>query len=145
MGAQWRNAGNGHKKICRRAFPQGLQLGGADQEFRDQSRARHAIAYHFFNEDGTRYGIYQGVRETYSGPMSLAVDNMVWNITKDKITERMTVSPDQAWSVPGPKPSPSPVTGVAGPLNEAMKDGKGDVSDAQDAMINSFKQEHDLK
>ena len=108
-------------------------------------RARHAIAYHFFNEHGTRYGIYQGVRETYSGPMSLAVDNMVWNITKDKITERMTVSPDQAWSVPGPKPSPSPVTGVAGPLNEAMKDGKGDVSDAQDAMVNSFQQEHDFK
>jgi hypothetical protein len=26
---------------------------------------------------------------------------MVWNITKDKITERMVVSPDEAWWVPG--------------------------------------------
>jgi ribonuclease Z len=108
-------------------------------------KPRHAIAYHFFNEEDTRYGIYQGVRETYSGPMSLAVDNMVWNITKDKITERMAVSPDQAWSVPGPKKPPSPVAGIADPLSEAMKDGKWDVSDAQDNMINSFKQEYDLK
>ena len=34
---------------------------------------------------------------TGDGPLSLAVDNMVWNITKDEVTERMAVSPDQAW------------------------------------------------
>jgi ribonuclease BN (tRNA processing enzyme) len=31
---------------------------------------KHAIAYHFFNEEGTRYGIYDGIRETYDGPLS---------------------------------------------------------------------------
>ncbi len=31
----------------------------------------------------------------------MATDMMVWNITKDKITERMAVSPEVAWSVPG--------------------------------------------
>jgi ribonuclease Z len=25
---------------------------------------RHAIAYHFFNEEATRYGVYEGIRET---------------------------------------------------------------------------------
>jgi hypothetical protein len=39
----------------------------------------------------------------------------------------------------------SPVAGIADPLSEAMKDGKWDVSDAQDNMINSFTQEYDLK
>lgn len=63
---------------------------------------RHAIAYHFFNEEGTRYGILQGIRETYSGPLSMADDMMVWNVTKDEIKERMAVSPDNAWDVEGP-------------------------------------------
>ena len=110
-------------------------------------KPRHAIGYHFFNEEGTRYGIYDGVRETYSGPLSLAADNMVWNITRDKITERMTVSPDQAWSVAGPTKPPAPVAGIPDPLSDKMKAGKWNpqASDAQDAMIKAFKKEHDLK
>jgi ribonuclease Z len=108
-------------------------------------KPRHAIGYHFFNEEGTRYGILAGVRETYDGPLSLATDNMVWNITKQEITERMTVSPDQAWAVPGPKRPPSPVRGIPDPLSDAMKAGKWDVEDAQGEMIREFKQEHGLK
>jgi ribonuclease Z len=62
---------------------------------------RHAIAYHFFNEEGIRYGMYDGIRETFDGPLSLDADMMVWNVTKEKITERMAVSPDEAWDMPG--------------------------------------------
>ena len=110
-------------------------------------KPRHAIGYHFFNEEGTRYGIYDGVRETYSGPLSLAADNMVWNITKDKITERMTISPDQAWAVAGPTPPPAPIGGVPDPLSDKMKAGKWDpqAADAQDNMIKAFKKEHNIK
>jgi ribonuclease Z len=110
-------------------------------------KPRHAIGYHFFNEEGTRYGIYDGVRETYSGPLSLAADNMVWNITRDKITERMTVSPDQAWSVAGPTKPPAPIAGIPDPLSDKMKAGKWNpqATDAQDAMIKAFKKEHDMK
>jgi hypothetical protein len=39
--------------------------------------------------------------QTHDGPLSLAVDNVVWNITKEKITERMIVTPDQAWAING--------------------------------------------
>ena len=105
-------------------------------------KPRHAIGYHFFNEEGTRYGIYDGVRQTYSGPLSLASDNMVWNITKDKITERMTVSPDQAWSVAGPtKPPAPPTSGVADPLSDKMKAGRWNpqASDAQKELVDTFK------
>jgi len=62
---------------------------------------QHAIAYHFFNEGGTRYGIYDGIRETYDGPLSMADDMMVWNLTREGVTERMAVSSDEAWDVPG--------------------------------------------
>ena len=64
-------------------------------------KPRRAVAFHFFNEEGTRYAIYDAIRSTYDGPLSMATDNMVWNITKDAIRERMAVSPDEAWSVPG--------------------------------------------
>jgi ribonuclease Z len=111
-------------------------------------KPRHAIGYHFFNEEGTRYGIYDGVRKTYSGPLSLATDNMVWNITKDKIVERMAVSPDQAWSVAGPTPPPAPPKkGVPDPLSDAMKAGKWnpEAEEAQRDLVDAFKKEHDMK
>jgi len=108
-------------------------------------KPRQAIGYHFFNEEATRFGIYDGVRQTYSGPLSLAADNMVWNITKDKIVERMTVSPDQAWAVPGPKNPPSPVKGTPDPVSDFIKAGSWDVSDAQGGMIKKFKKEYQLK
>jgi ribonuclease Z len=111
-------------------------------------KPRQAIGYHFFNEEGTRYGIYDGVRQTYKGPLSLAKDNMVWNITKNKIVERMAVSPDQAWSVAGPTPPPAPPTsGVADPLSDAMKAGKWNpqAEDAQRDLVDAFKKEHNMK
>ena len=111
-------------------------------------KPRHAIGYHFFNEEGTRYGIYDGVRSTYTGPLSLASDNMVWNITKDKITERMTISPDQAWSVAGPTAPPKPPTsGVADPLSDKMKAGRWNpqASDAQKELVDTFKKKHNMK
>ena len=106
---------------------------------------RLAIGYHFFNEEATRFGIYNGVRQTYDGPLTLAADNMVWNVTKDNILQRMTVSPDQAWAVPGPKRPPSPETGIPDPMSDAIKAGAWDVKDAQGAMIEAFKKEHELK
>ena len=108
-------------------------------------KPRLAVAYHFFNEEATRFGVYDGVRETYSGPLSLAVDNMVWNITKDEIVERMTVSPDQAWAVPGPNRPPSPEKGIPDPLTAFIKAGAWDVEDAQGEMIKAFKKETGLK
>ena len=110
-------------------------------------KPRHAIGYHFFNDENTRYGIYDGVRETYDGPLSLATDNMIWNITKGGIKERMTVSPDAAWSVAGPtKPPKPPAKGtVPDPITDYIKAGRWDVDDAQGPMIKEFKKDHNMK
>jgi len=111
-------------------------------------KPRHAVGYHFFNEEGTRYGIYDGVRSTYDGPLSLATDNMVWNITKDKIVERMAVSPEAAWSVPvstPPPPPPAPGT-VPDPMTDWIKAGRWEPANkAQGNLVNTFKKEHGMK
>lgn len=53
-------------------------------------KPRMAVAYHFFNDFDTRSDIERRIRTTYDGPLSLATDYMVWNVTKDKIRVRMT-------------------------------------------------------
>ena len=101
-------------------------------------KPRHAVAYHFFNEEGTRYGIYEGIRETYDGPLSMATDLMVWNITKDKITERMAVATHEAWSVPGDAVQPPPEKGRPAVMTEAIASGRLDITEVDKKMVEDF-------
>ena len=107
---------------------------------------RHAVAFHFFNEEGTRYGIYEGIRETYDGPLSMATDMMVWNVTKDKIIERMAVATDDAWSVPGTARQGSPEKGRPNPMSNAINSGRWRPGfEAQDRMLDAFMEENQLE
>lgn len=105
-------------------------------------KPRHAIGYHFFNEENTRYSIYDKVRETYSGPLSLATDRMVWNITKDKITERMAVVTEEAWAVMGIRKPPKREGEKVSEFTQFILDGKWDVSDVQGKMIQDYADEY---
>jgi ribonuclease Z len=104
-----------------------------------------AIAYHFFNEAGTHDIMLEAIRETYDGPLSLAEDMLVWNITKDGITERTAVSPEDAWGVKGPNPPPDPDRTVPDQLSEEMLAGRWDVSEVMAEMIQEFKAKHGLQ
>ncbi len=73
-------------------------------------KPKHGVAYHFFNEEATRYNLYEAIRETYDGPLSMAADNMVWNVTPEGVKERMAVITEEAWSVAGPTPQGPPET-----------------------------------
>ena len=107
---------------------------------------RHAVAFHFFNDEGTRYGIYEGIRETYDGPLSMATDMMVWNITKDKIVERMAVSTDDAWSVPGTAKQPPPEKGQPNPTSEFIDQGRWvEGFQAQDEMLDLYMKKYNLE
>jgi ribonuclease Z len=111
-------------------------------------KPRHAVGYHFFNEQSTHDDILRGVLQTYTGPLSLAVDNMVWNITKDEITERMVVSPDQAWAVNGPNRPPAPPARgtVPDPISDFIKAGRWKpAEEAQAPMVDQFKKENGLR
>jgi ribonuclease Z len=88
------------------------------------------------------------VLQTYAGPLSLAVDNMVWNITKEKITERMIVSPSQAWAVSGPNkpPKPSAKGSVPDPISDFIKAGRWQPAEqAQAQMVEKFKKKYGLQ
>jgi ribonuclease Z len=67
---------------------------------------RMAVAYHFFNDFDTRERIGLGIRSTYDGPLTMANDYMVWNITEDEIRVREIHFNPDVW--PPPKAYPSP-------------------------------------
>jgi ribonuclease Z len=58
---------------------------------------RHAAIYHFFNDFDTAFEIERDVRRAYQGPLSLAQDLMVFNVTPRDITVRLAVTPDHVW------------------------------------------------
>jgi ribonuclease Z len=109
-------------------------------------KPRHAVAFHFFNDEGTRYGIYDGIRSTYDGPLSMATDMMVWNITRDKITERMAESTDSAWSVPGTAKQPPPEKGQPNPSSKYIEKGRWLPGfKAQDPMLDKYMKKYNLE
>jgi ribonuclease Z len=109
-------------------------------------KPRHAVAYHFFNEEATRYPIYEGIRETYDGPLSMAADLMVWNISKDDITERMAVATDEAWAVTGTAVQPPPDKGTPNPMSEFIDSGRWvEGFKAQDKMLDRYMKENKLQ
>ena len=107
-------------------------------------KPRLAIAYHFFNESGTRYEIEHYIREQYDGPLSMAKDMMVWNITKDRILVREAVSADEAWSVSGPIAPPPPDRTVPDQVSEWVLSHRWDLSDTTADMIAEFNEKYGL-
>ena len=67
-----------------------------------------AVAYHFFNDFDTATSVYERIRSTYDGPLSLAQDFMVWNVTKDNIRVRMAVTEEATWAPPLGAPAEPP-------------------------------------
>ena len=84
---------------------------------------RMAIAFHFFNDVGTAPGIYKEILNVYDGPVSLAKDLMVWNITPENITTRQLVNTQDTW----PQPEENRKQGTRGkatPMSEWLADGR---------------------
>jgi ribonuclease Z len=109
-------------------------------------KPRHAVAYHFLNEEGTRYALYEGIRSTYDGALSMATDMMVWNITKKGVTERMAVSPDEAWSVPGEAVQPPPEKGRPSEYTPFILQGRWDegAQPAQKELLDKHMEKYNL-
>jgi ribonuclease Z len=63
-------------------------------------KPRMAVGYHFFNDFDTQPNVEEQVRSTYDGPLALAVDYMVFNVTKKNIKVRMAVIDEDIWPQP---------------------------------------------
>ena len=66
----------------------------------DQVKPRMAVAWHFYNDFDTRYGVYDEIRETYQGPLTMSTDLIVFNITKDQVRVREAIVNDSTWPAP---------------------------------------------
>jgi len=85
------------------ALQVGTQIHTAPEAFgkvMSMVKPRHAVAYHFFKDTDTTGPVLERIRTTYDGPLSLAEDFMVWNVTKDGIRERMAVVDEHTWNPP---------------------------------------------
>ena len=107
-------------------------------------KPRMAVAFHFFNDFDTAPDIERRIRTTYDGPLSLATDYMVWNITKDEIRTRMAIIDEDVWP---PQPSeepqvPDPTLRI--PFSEFIVNGKYDVKDVIQPVYNEINEEYGL-
>jgi len=104
----------------------------------------HAVAYHSFVESFPE--LRAGIRATYDGPLSIAEDMMVWNISKGKVVERMAVSPDRAAGVPGSTRQPPPEPGRPDVMTDFIKAGEwGPAFNAQNKMLDAHAKKYNLQ
>ena len=58
-------------------------------------KPRMAVAFHTVLLPDIQQGMLEGIRKTYDGPLTIANDLMVWNVTKEAITMREAVFADR--------------------------------------------------
>ena len=92
-------------------------------------KPRMAVAYHFFKDFDTTGPINDRIRTTYDGPLSLAEDYMVWNITKDDIRVRMAIYDEDVWPPPASEKPQVPDPSLRIPYSEFIGGGKYDMKD----------------
>ena len=68
------------------------------------TQPRMAVAYHFFNDFDTAPDVLHDIRRTYDGPLALATDFMVFNVTAEDIKVRMAVVDEDIWPLPSTIP-----------------------------------------
>jgi ribonuclease Z len=86
---------------------------------------RMAVAYHYWNHRDLEFEIYEGVRETYDGPLTMAHDLTVLNVTKDHIEVREVTFNHESWPQGTSKefdtaPRGDPATGL---MSEWLREG----------------------
>ncbi len=65
-----------------------------------ETKPRLAVGYHFFNDFDTAPLVMEQIRKVYDGEVALAVDYMVFNVTKDETRVRMAVINEDVWPMP---------------------------------------------
>jgi len=107
-------------------------------------KPRMAVAYHFFNDFDTTPDITERIRSTYDGPLSLAKDYMVWNITKESITTRMAVVGEDIWPPAATGPPMPPDRSLRIPNSELISGGKLDISEILGPIYDEVNQKYGL-
>jgi ribonuclease Z len=89
-------------------------------------KPRMAVAYHYWNHRDIELEIFEAVRKTYDGPLTMSDDLTVLNVTKDHIEVREVTSNHEAWPMGTSKewdtaPRGEPATGL---MSEWLREGE---------------------
>jgi ribonuclease Z len=69
----------------------------------DIARPKLGVAYHYFQDDETVDPFFENIRKTYAGPVVLAQDLTVINLTPEQIVIRQVQTDLLHWTPPPPK------------------------------------------
>jgi len=108
-------------------------------------KPRMAVAYHFFKDFDTTASINDRIRSTYDGPLSLAQDFMVWNVTKDEIRVRMAVVSEEVWPPPASGKPVLPDASRRIPFSKKIAGGRLDVLDVLQPIYDEINEQYGLK
>lgn len=110
-------------------------------------KPRMAVAWHFYNDFDTRYDVYEQIRETYNGPLALATDLIVFNVTKDEIRVREAIVNPNIWPAPPTAPPEKPDHSLLTPRSEFINAGALPdlVDEAVGTQMADFKKRHGME
>ena len=92
------------------------------------TKPRLAVGYHFYNDHDTLPEMLAQVRKTYDGPLAMATDYMVFNVTKEDIRVRMAAVDTEIWpTAPTRAKKRDPAAGDT--FSEFTKSGKEPMSE----------------
>ena len=108
-----------------------------------QTKPRLAVCYHFQNDHDTAPAVLKAIRKTYDGPLDLAQDFMVWNVTKDAIRTRMGVPNHESFPAPVQRPKQPPDSAAEFPFSElALESIDRESAAVTNQMIEEFNARH---
>ena len=87
------------------------------------TQPRMAVGYHFYNDHDTLPGQIEEIRRVYDGPLAMATDYMVFNVTEDDIRVRMAAIDEDIWPLPATRPEEPDPDQKGGSMSEFIKSG----------------------
>jgi ribonuclease Z len=108
-------------------------------------KPRMAVGYHFFNDYDTAPLVYEEIRQTYDGPLSLAVDYMVYNVTKEDVRVRMSAIDEDIWPQPATQPKLPPDASLQIGFTDFVMGGRVNYSDVVKQYYDNINKEYGTK
>ena len=130
------------------ALAVGTQIHTAPEAFgkvMSMIKPRMAVAYHFFKDFDTTAAISDRIRTTYDGPLSLSIDYMVWNITKDDIRVRMAVVDEDVWPPPATDKPQLPDPNDRIPYSDEISSGRLNMKKVLQSTYDEINKQYGLK
>ncbi len=107
-----------------------------------ETRPRMAVGYHFFNDFDTAPAVLADIRKTYDGPLALAMDYMVFNVTKDEMRVRMAAIDEDIWPQPATQPKLPPDLSQQIGFSDLIVDGRVPFSDVVNGLYDDINAEY---